>query len=165
MTETDQTLEKSHPLSWMLKDAIELLRLQRRYGAMLILLCAVDAIAVRCFPAKGVGERFEEFLKKQMRRPGRPQIHNILVPSKMETLTFERILYTYLRNPVVHEGALLELDHPKNYTVQIDWAELSRGVKVDSDNNRVILGGELIIDTLLDAVNNGLKEVDNLNYD
>jgi len=159
MSETSQIPEKSQQFSWMLEDAVELLRLQRRYGAMLILLCAVDAIASHCFPKKGVGERFEEFLKKQMRRSGRAQIHNIFVPSKNELFSFEKILYKYLRNPVVHEGAQLELDHPKNYTVQIDWTEIPRGIRVDNDNNRLVLGGELIIDILLDAVINGLEEI------
>jgi len=106
----------------------------------------------------GVRERFEAFLKSQMRRPGRPQVHNIFVPERNELLTFEYILYKYLRNPVVHEGARLELDSPKGYAVQIDWTRLSRGIKVDGENKRVILGGDLIIDILLDATVNGLKE-------
>jgi hypothetical protein len=147
-----------HDLSWMLSDALSLLHLQRKYSAILILLCAVDAIAARRLPNKDVRGRFEEFLRIQMRRPGRAQIHNIFVPSQEKLLTFEYILYKYLRNPFVHEGALLELDSPNNYAVQIDWTELPRGVKVDSDNNRIILGGEMIIDILLDAVSNGLKE-------
>jgi len=156
-TRTDRQ-PTEHDLSWMLSDAIVLLNSQRRYSAILLLLCTVDALAARRFPKKRVGERFEEFLKTQMRRPGKPQIHNIFVPSRGEPLTFEYILYKYLRNPVVHEGAQLELDDPKDYVVQIDWSDLRQGLKVDRDNNRVILGGELILDILLDAVSNGLKE-------
>ena len=143
---------KPDDASWMLNDAIHLLQSKRPYGAILLLLCAVDAIAARRFPGMGVRERFEEYLKTQMRRPERPQIHNIFVPPRNELLTFEYILYKYLRNPVVHEGAKLELDSPAGCAVQIDWGELSRGVKVDGVHSRVILGGELIIDILLDAV-------------
>ena len=157
MPEVEQEQDQ-HELWWMFQDAVGLLNLQRKYSALLLLLCAVDALARRRFPNKGVGERFEEFLKEQMRREGRPQVHNIEIPSRGELLTFERILYKYLRNPVVHEGAQLALDHPKGYAVQIDWEALPRGIKVDSDNNRLILGGELVLDILLDAVSNGLRQ-------
>ena len=142
----------------MLTDAVDLLRLGKRYSAMLILLCAVDALAKRTISKGQVGERFEEFLKSKMRREGRPQVWNIFLPSQNQLLTFEYILYKYLRNPLVHEGARLELGHPSGYDVQIDWHDLSRGIKVDSENNRLILGGELIIDILYDAVNEGLKD-------
>jgi hypothetical protein len=45
------------------------------------------------------------------------------------------------RNPIVHEGAALELDHPEGYAFQIDWDALPLGIEVDSDHSRVILGG------------------------
>jgi len=96
MTEIKQQ-STVHDLSWMLRDAIGLMNFQRYYSAMLLLLCAVDALAARHFPKKGVRERFEEFLKTHMRRPGRPQIHNIYVPPRDDLLTFEYILYKYLR--------------------------------------------------------------------
>ena len=150
--------ERQNDLSWMLSDTAHLLRDNRPYGALLLLLCAVDALASQSFPTLGVRERFEEYLKTKMRRTGRPQVHNIFVPPRNELLTFEYILYKYLRNPVVHEGARLELDHPCGYAVQIDWDKLSCGLKVDSEHNRVIIGGELIIDILIDAVTDGLKE-------
>lgn len=92
-----------------------------------------------------------------MRRPGRPQVWNIYVPDRGELLSFEYIIYKYIRNPVVHEGARLELDHPSDYTVRIDWKDLRRGIKVDGDSNQVILGGDLIIDILVDAVIVGMQ--------
>lgn len=149
----------AHELSWMLSDALDLLSQKRRYSALLILLCAVDALARRRFPkTTRVKQRFEEFLKSKMRRPGRPQLWNIFVPQRNELLAFEHLFYKYLRNPMVHEGARMELDHPKGYAVQIDWHDLPRGVKVDGVNNRVVLGGELILNILIDAVSEGLKE-------
>ncbi|MHC4214115.1 MAG: hypothetical protein ACYSWP_12150 [Planctomycetota bacterium] len=123
-----------------------------------MLLCAVDALAARAYPKEKVRERFQAFLESKMRRPGRPQIWNIYVPPRNELLPFEYILYKYLRNPVVHEGARLELDHPNNYSVKIDWHEIPKGIKVDSDNRRVVLGGELIIELLIDAVVDGMRQ-------
>jgi hypothetical protein len=40
----------------------------------------------------------------------------------------------------------------------MDWREIPRGIKVDRDNNQVILGGELVLDILADAVVEGLRE-------
>jgi hypothetical protein len=149
---------EDHDLHWMLADAIALIQMERNYSAILILLCAVDGLAKRAYPkTKEVRKRVEAFLESAMRRPGRPQVWNIYVPPRNELLSFEYIIYKYLRNPIVHEGACLELDHPNKYTVRIDWKNLRRGIKVDSDNNQVILGGELILDILVDAVIEGMR--------
>ncbi len=158
---SDSEIKLPHnDVGWMLQDAVGLLNFQRKYSAMLLLLCAVDALARQHFPnEKKVGVRFEDFLKKQMRRPGRSQVHNIQVPNTGEILPFEQILYKFLRNPLVHEGDQLELDNKTGYAVQIDWNKLSHGIHVDSDNNRLILGGELVLGILLDAVSNGLKQL------
>jgi hypothetical protein len=149
---------KEHELHWMLSDAMALRDSGRTSGAILLLLCAVDALAARAYPnSKEVGRRFKPFLKSKIRRSGLPQVWNIYVPSRKELLPFEDILYKYLRNPILHEGARLELDYPANYTVRIDWYEISRGIKVDSENNQLILGGELIMDLLADAVLEGFR--------
>ena len=105
-----------------------------------------------------VGERFRSFLESKMRRPGRPQVWNIFVPRRNELLPFEYILYKYLRNPVVHEGAILELDHPIGYDVQMDWKEIPRGIRVDNNEQRVVLGGELVLEILFDAVIEGMRD-------
>ncbi|MCD4830321.1 MAG: hypothetical protein K8R02_00770 [Anaerohalosphaeraceae bacterium] len=159
MTDSDRKLHQND-LGWMLQDAIGLLNFQRKYSAMLLLLCAVDALAKQRFPKeKNNGDRFVNFLKEQIRQPERGQVHNIYVPESKKLLPFERILYKFLRNPLVHEGDQLELDHKTGCNVQIDWNKLSRGINVDGDNNRLILGGELVLDILLDAVSNGLKQL------
>jgi len=150
---------ENHELHWMFSDAIALSQLDRKYGAILLLLCAVDALSARAFPEKSVRDRFQTYLESKMRRPGRPQVWNIYVPPRNELLPFEYILYKYLRNPVVHEGAKLLLGHHGEYVVRIDWSEIPRGIKVDSDNNQVIIGGELVLDILADAVIEGLREV------
>ena len=124
----------------------------------MLLLCGVDALAKYSYPQnEKVGERFEQYLKSHMRREGRAQIHNISVPKVNKTLTFEYIIYKYLRNPFVHEGATLEAS--SDYAVCIDWSEIPHGLKVDSKNNKVMLGGELVFHILRDAVENGIKNI------
>ena len=156
---SDQPEIQKHELHWMLSDAIALNESGRRYGAILLLLCTVDALAARAYPKKKGRDRFQTFLESKMRRPRRPQVWNIYVPPRNELLSFEYILYNYLRNPVIHEGARLELDHPKNYAVRIDWHKIPRGIKVDEVNNQLIIGGELIIDLLTDAVIEGFRNI------
>jgi len=157
LSNTNKEEIENHELHWMLSDAIALIQLERKYGAILLLLCAVDALSARAFPEKGVRKRFQTYLESKMRRQGRPKVLNIYVPPRNELLPFEYILYKYLRNPVVHEGAQLLLDHPGGYAVRIDWSDIPRGIKVDSDNSKVIIGGELILDILSDAVIEGLQ--------
>ena len=149
-----------HDLKWLFDDAITLYQMNRKFSAILLLLCAIDALAKRQEPGnKNVGERFENFLRNKMRREGRSQIHNIYVPQKDKLYTFEFLIYKFLRNPIIHEGAQLELDSQDNYTVCIDWDDLPNGVKVDSENNRVILGGELVFNILADAAYEGLLAI------
>jgi len=142
---------------WLLDDAVTLYHLGRKHGAILLLLCAVDALARVADPENtNNGDRFEQFLRSKMRRPGRAQIHNIQVPKLNRLFSFEYIIYKFLRCPIVHEGARLEASDPAEFAVCLDWDTIPRGVKVDSDHNRVILGGELVLGILADAVQHEL---------
>jgi hypothetical protein len=139
--------------SWILDDAIVLNDLGRKHGAILLLLCAVAALARDSYPTiKKDSERFEQFLRSKMRRPDRVQVHNIFVPKMNQIFSFEYIIYKFLRCPLVHEGARLEATDPAEFAVCLDWEEIPRGIKVDGDNNRVIIGGELVLDILVDAI-------------
>jgi len=145
---------------WLLDDAIELYRLGRKHSAILLLVCAVDALARAAEPkCDKVGERFERFLRSKMRRSGRPQIHNIFVPKSNQLFSFEYILYKFLRCPLVHEGARLEAHDPEEFAACLDWETIPHGVKVDSANNCVVLGGELVLDLLSDAVSHELQSL------
>jgi hypothetical protein len=152
----NKTNTNNHDFEWLLNDAITMYQLNRKRSAILLLLCAVDALARRSDPDnKKVGERFENFLKSKMRREGRTQIHNIQVPKENKLFTFECLIYKFLRNPFIHEGTKLE--NQNDYAVCIDWNEIPHGIKVDSKNNKVILGGELVYNILTDAVKDEIK--------
>lgn len=149
-------MKNANNLEWLLDDAKMLYKLNRKDSAILLLLCAVDALAKFDDPRNtNVGERFEKFLKKKMRRPERPQVHNIEVPKKKEIHTFEYIIYKFIRCPFVHEGSQLRAIDSE-YEVCIDWHTIPNGIKVDTENNKVILGGVLILNILKDAVSTSL---------
>lgn len=70
------------------------------------------------------------------------------MPKTAEKLRIEEILYKYLRNPMVHQGAHLDVDKPRNFVVYLDWKEHAPTVNVDNDKNRVVLGGNWVIEML-----------------
>lgn len=146
MSDTIDTYK--HELSWLLRDAVGLAHLGHRFSALLLLLCGIDAFAVRRYPRLGPGPRFKRFLKEQL--PSHTHIENfwIRVPTTDKKLRVEEILYKYLRNPMVHEGAHLDVEKPKNFAVYLDWKEGAPTVKVDNDSNRVILSGMWVIEML-----------------
>jgi hypothetical protein len=74
-----------------------------------------------------------------MRRPGRPQIHNIEVPKQKKLYAFEHIIYKFIRCPFVHEGEQLKALE-NDYEVCIDWQIIPNGIKIDQEKNKVILG-------------------------
>jgi len=106
-----------HEIAWMFTDAVGLYHLGRKYSSMLLLLCAVDALARIFDPGKdNVGERFRNFLRDRLPAHTRVQNFNIRVPQRDDTFCIEYILYRYLRNPMVHEGAHLDVTEPASPT-------------------------------------------------
>jgi hypothetical protein len=146
----------NNDLKWLLDDAIELYKLNRKDSSILLLLCAVDALAKYDDPNnKNNRERFEKFLTKKMRWSGRVQIHNIEVPKKKKLCSFEYIIYKFIRCPFVHEGTQLRAID-SDYDVCIDWYTIPHGIKVDQEKNKIILGGELVLKILVDVVKTSL---------
>ena len=150
---------REHELSWLLTDAIGLFHLGRKSSSMLLLLCVVDTLAKAADPSNHkVGERFQSFLQQRLPKHTRVENFNIHVPQRDELFRLEYILYKYLRNPVVHEGAHLDVTIPANFAVYIDWAPGAPSVNVDNNANRVVLGGDWIIDILGGVVRDAIVE-------
>lgn len=148
-----------HEMSWLFTDAVGLFHLGRKYSALLLLLCAVDALARTADPKNdNVGERFQSFLKEKLPAHTRVQNFNIRVPKRDDTFRLEYILYKYLRNPLVHEGAHLDVTEPAEFAVYLDWSQGAPSVKVDNSNNRVVFGGDWIVDILGGVVKAALLE-------
>ncbi len=66
-----------HELSWLLRDAVGLSDLGHRFSALLLLLCGIDAFAVRRYPRLDPGPRFKRFLKEQL--PSHTRIENFWI--------------------------------------------------------------------------------------
>ena len=148
-----------HELSWLFTDAVGLYHLGRKYSSLLLLLCAVDALAKAADPAKeNVGERFQAFLKERLPKHTRVENFNIRVPKRDAVFRLEYILYKYLRNPVVHEGAHLDVTVEGTFAVFIDWAPAAPSVHVDNEKNRVVLGGDWTVDVLGSVIKDALVE-------
>jgi len=138
-------------------DAMFLYESGRRHGAILLLLCAVDSLAKNRLPdVTRNADRFERFLRSKMRRPDRAQVHNIEVPRFRKVFTFEYIIYKFLRCPLVHEGSSLIANDLEECPVVLDWDTIPRGIFVDGENDRVVLGGEFVTGILVDAIQNEL---------
>ncbi|MGA2507376.1 MAG: hypothetical protein ABSF80_07870 [Chitinispirillaceae bacterium] len=154
MTHTKRS-QSSH---WLLDDAVTLYHLGRKHSAILLLLCAVDALAREAAPTNtNSADRFENFLRSKMRRSGRAQIHTIEIARLGRSFSFEYIIYKFLRCPLVHEGARLEANDPTEFIVCLDWDTIPHGIKLEPDLNRVLLGGELVFDILADSVQHELE--------
>jgi hypothetical protein len=151
-------LLQQHELSWLFLDAMDLLQHGRQYSALLLLLCTVDALAARAYPKAKVGDRFKDYLKAKLPAHTRIQTINIRVPKREQVLPLEYILYKYLRNPMVHEGAHLDVDKPSHFEVSIDWSKEAASIKIDDDRNQVVLGGVFIVNILSGIVTDGLIE-------
>ena len=148
-----------HELSWLFTDAVGLYHLGRKYSSLLLLLCAVDALAKAADSAnENVGDRFKAFLKQRLPKHTRVENFNIHVPKRDAMFRLEYILYKYLRNPVVHEGAHLDVNVEGTFAVFIDWAPGAPSVHVDNKQDRVVLGGNWIVDILGGVVKDALVE-------
>lgn len=124
----------------------------RTLSAVLLLLCAVDSLARDANPSNMKSpERFENFLRSKMRRPGVPQVWNIAVPRLEKSFSFEYIISKFLRCPLVHEGnQLVAVD--QECPVVLDLDEIPNGLKVDASNDRLVTGGELAFRILSDSI-------------
>ena len=70
---------RDHDLWWMFSDAVGLFHLGRRYSSMLLLLCAVDALAKRAKPTiPQVGDRFRALLNEKL--PKHTRVENFNIP-------------------------------------------------------------------------------------
>ena len=149
-----------HELSWLLRDAIGLSHLGRRCGALLLLLCGVDAFAQRTYPGLTQRRRFEKFLREKLPPHTRIENFSINIPKTQQTLRIEEIFYKYLHNPMIHEGAHLDIGKPHNFAVYLDWNDGAVTVNVDNDADQVILSGRWIVEVLanviIDAITNDL---------
>ena len=160
MAEEEITVDiRDHELSWLFTDSVGLFQLGRKPTALLVALCGVDALAHLADPKNDkVRERVEKFLKDRMPPFTGVQNFNIRVPKKQGLMRLESILYKYVRNPIVHEGAQLDVDEPYHFAVVFDWKLRAPSVRVDDAANVLVLGGDYIANALFEVIKGYLGE-------
>jgi|GEM_PF-2442432 hypothetical protein len=156
----------STDIRWLLDDANCLYKEGRRYGAMLLLLCAIDALAPRLTKDRraNVSDRYINYLDSEFTKNSQgPGVHikSIVMPQTGKSVSFAYICYSYLRNPMVHEGNILKVDADgRQEMVYLDWSDSGLASHVDKSNNRVVIGGVWLIRHLFQIVTRAVRMAD-----
>ena len=135
----------------LLEDAKLLHSHGRLSSTLLLLLCAVDALAPRNAGHGRVGKRYIAFLKDRLMNYPGPGVRlaEVQVPKTGERLHFAHIIYTYMRNPLVHEGRTLDVRADGLVAhVVLDFEDTSLVCRSDDPSDRVIVGAHWLIGRL-----------------
>ncbi len=139
-------------LLWLLRDALGLLNLLRKPPALLLLLCAIDALAGREYPKMKVGPRFKKYLRKRLSKYTGVTDFLVKIQGHEEPLRLEDILYKYLRCPMIHEGLVLDMRHASNVPLLLDWSDNRQGYVQVDESGTVIIGADGVINALVNIV-------------
>lgn len=165
----------------LLEDAALLYANKRLPSALLLLLCAVDALAPRVTGHGRVGERYISFLKRCLNDYAGPleatrvmvpdvctlefspgsnvHLENVKVPKTGEMLDFAHIIYTYMRNPIVHEGQTLDVrGDGVDAHVRLDFNDDRLVSRVDEDSETVVIGAPWLAKQLFVILNHELSK-------
>ena len=147
-TESELEGAENSDLFWLFHDAFGLFHLERKPAALLLLLCAVDALAARALPEvpERDGERFKRYLGERLPKYAKAAHFDVRVRGQNQTLRIEAVLHNYLRNPVVHEGLRLDMEKVSGVAVHIDWADEARYLRWSDREGRLIIGADWLVD-------------------
>ena len=141
-------------LRWLWDDATCLFGQNRKNAALLLLLCAVDALAKREYPSEDkVRVRYTTFLNDGLKKhiPTADMVWH-RTPAG-QGLRFADVVYKYLRNPVVHQGQdLSDADE-----ICVRW---SCGTMFwDLANKPILLGGDDCLEKIVGDATFGAPRV------
>lgn len=140
-------------IRWLYEDAIFLNKNGRKKGALLLLLCLVDALARKNRPLSESNKlRYTTYLKDKMKSIDLDMSYRI--EEKNNLIHISDIIYEYFRNNFVHEGDSRELD---SYEIQIEYDQpkgfkFRRGILINRVNETIIFKSDWLIETLLTIV-------------
>ena len=140
------------------RDAEFLMSDRRYHGALLLLLCVVDGLARDKYPSIPRNEnkkRYCKYLRWIFAKDVWPDVwFNLVDPAGK--CRMEEILYTFLRNPVVHEGATLDVAGDKEEPVRIDWE--SKGALMDAREGVLVFNAQKLVAFVKEVVFRGVGE-------
>lgn len=145
----------------LLKDAALLYKHERLPSTLLLLLCAVDALAPRIAGYERVRERYIQFLTDRLHNYPGPgvKLEKVQIPKTGEMLDFAHIIYTYMRNPIVHEGQTLDVRTGSLIAhVVLDFQDKRLVSRIDDARDRIIVGGDWLIGRLFTILNHELDK-------
>ncbi|TAJ98217.1 hypothetical protein EPO44_11970 [bacterium] len=144
----------------LLDDAALLYEHQRLPSTLLLLLCAVDALAPRIAGHGRVGERYIAFLTDRLNNyPGAGvKLAKVQILKTGEMLDFAHIIYTYMRNPIVHEGQTLDVRAGGLVAhVVLDFNDKTLVCRSDDPSDSVIVGANWLIGRLFAVLRHELE--------
>ncbi|MDK1031996.1 MAG: hypothetical protein QGD94_08330 [Planctomycetia bacterium] len=133
----------------------------------MLLLCAVDALARLEYRdskhpdfrhSGGVGKRFREYLKNAI-FPAliKCATMKFQLPGSDKYIEFENILYKYFRCELVHKAANLDILHPTDQVIVIDWGDHSNlMVGMREAKGKIVIGGNFLLELIVRVVESGI---------
>ena len=137
-------------LFWMFHDAFGLFHLGKKPTALLLLLCAVNALAERAYSQveAQAGEKFRRFLGERLPKYTKAASFDVRIRGQGELLRVEAVLYEFLRNPTVDGGFRFDMEKVSNVAVNIDWADDARYLRWGDREGRLVIGGDWLVDVV-----------------
>ena len=142
-------------IEWLLDDARFLFSHARFSGALLTLLCAVQALS-STRSEKTDRQKFVAFLGERLSSHTGVGELRIQVKSPGRLPLLQEILYDYLRCPIIHEGKHLIRQEDADSSVCLDFSE--GAPSVSSDGRKVTFGGRWLCNVLAGLVKDGLTD-------
>jgi len=118
-------------IRWLYHDAMKCYEYGMKPAGLLLLLCAVDALAAKEYPMAGVRSRFVRFVQEQIGEytnlvclPVRTKNGKYTGREKDEHFeNIGTILYKYFRNPMVHEGKDMDARVASRVPIAFFWED------------------------------------------
>lgn len=134
-------------LAWIWYDAIELRDQGKNDSALLLLLCAVEALAGRRLERiRALSTRFEKYLSGELAKRVPLSDHLQHKGDDGRKTSLAASVYRFLRNPSVQEGAQAEAGPG----VQIDWGDAV--VVWDPTRSPIVIAGQWLYKQLEEIV-------------
>jgi len=136
-------------MKWLYDDALLLRKKRRLRGCLCLLLCLIDGLANREYPAiKKNRERYVRYLKEKLAKLGIDRA--VRIEEKNEVVHLSEIIYEYFRCNMVHEG---DSRDSLNYEIQVEYENSGRfrfngASLMDRVNKKLIYKAEWLIDVL-----------------
>lgn len=139
-------------IGWLVEDINFLITNNRKPAALLLALCLIDAIANRAYPEiESDGDRFQKLI---LEYSSNQTVLFVYSKQKDTLLKVERILWEFVRNPMVHRGDDLTIAGEIRRATSIDWNPKAPSIKVNEGHP--IFSGDFLLSYVIGVLNNAI---------